>query len=164
MIERPHITTDSFTILIADRNPRVRDFLQRELIAEGYQTKIAKDGREVVEMTRGDDSCELLILDPDMPHMSGLGVLETIQRLRPSLPVIIHTFATEYETHPAVQRAAGFWEKRGNNIDGFKTMVMEVLRTSYPKRFWSGSGKGVQEIVRRRNSTQRVTEAVRERG
>jgi CheY-like chemotaxis protein len=164
MIERPHITTDSFTILIADRNPRVRDFLQRELIAEGYQTKIAKDGREVVEMTRGDDSCELLILDLDMPHMSGLGVLETIQRLRPSLPVIIHTFATEYEKHPAVQRAAGFWEKRGNNIDGFKTMVMEVLKTSYPKRFWSGSGKGVQEIVRRRNSTQRETEAVRERG
>jgi CheY-like chemotaxis protein len=164
MLEKSHITTDSFTILIADRNPRVRDFLQRELIAEGYQTKIAKDGREVVEMAQGDDSCELLILDLDMPHMSGPGILETIQRLRPSLPVIIHTFATEYEKHPAVQRAARFWEKRGNNIDGFKTMVMEVLKTSYPNRFWSGSGQGVQQIVRRRNSTQRETEAVREGG
>jgi len=67
--------------------------------------------------------------------MSGLGVLETIQKRRPSLPVIIHTFATEYEKHPAVQKAAGFWEKRGNIIDGFKAMIMKVLKTSYPKRF-----------------------------
>jgi CheY-like chemotaxis protein len=164
MLEKPYITTDSFTILIADRNPRVRDFLQRELIADGYQTKIAKDGREVVAMTQGDDSCELLILDLDMPHMSGLGVLETIQRLRPSLPVIIHTFATEYEKHPAVQRAAGFWEKRGNNIDGFKTMVMEVLKTSYPKRFSHVSGPGVQEVPGRRESIHKDTEALQERG
>ncbi len=164
MTEKLNKTTDSFTILIADRNPRVRDFLRRELISEGYQTKIAKDGREVVEMTQGDDSCELLILDLDMPHMSGLGVLETIQRLRPSLPVIIHTFATEYEKHPAVQRAAGFWEKRGNNIDGFKAMVLQVLKKSYPNRFFHESGTGVQEVPGRRESIRQDTEAPQERG
>jgi len=142
MREKLHKTTDSFTILIADRNPRVRDFLQRELNAEGYQTKMAKDGREVLALSDADESCELIILDLDMPHVSGLSVLETIQKRRPSLPVIIHTFLTEYEQHPAVQMAAGFWEKRGNNIDGFKAMVMEVLKTSYSDRFCHESGTG----------------------
>jgi CheY-like chemotaxis protein len=92
MTEKLNKTMDSFTILIADRNPRVRDFLRRELISDGYQTKIAKDGREVLQVIDADESCELLILDLDMPHMSGLSVLETIQRRKPSLPVIIHTF------------------------------------------------------------------------
>ena len=35
-------------ILIADRNRHVRDFLRRELGAEGYQVEVARDGREVL--------------------------------------------------------------------------------------------------------------------
>jgi len=164
MTEKLHKTTDSFTILIADRNPRVRDFLCRELISEGYRTKIAKDGREVLELSDGDECCELIILDLDMPHVSGLSVLETIQKRRPSLPVIIHTFLTEYEQHPAVQRAAGFWEKRGNNIDGFKAMVFKVLKKAYPNRFFHESGTGVQEVRRRRESIHQDTETQQKRG
>ena len=164
MIEKPHITNDAFTILIADRNPRVRDFLQRELMAEGYQTKIAKDGREVLALSDADESCELVILDLDMPQVSGLRVLETIQQRRPSLPVIIHTFLTEYEHHPAVQRAAGFWEKRGNNIDGFKTMAMEVLKKFYPNRFSHELGPQMQDLPKRRESIHEDAEAFQERG
>lgn len=142
MIEKQREITNSFTILIVDRNPHVREFLRRELTSEGYQTKIAKDGREVLQVTDAGESCELLILDLDMPGGSGLSVLETIQKCRPSLPVIIHTFVAEYEKHPAVQRAAGFWQKRGNNIDGFKATIAQVLRKCYPHRFSSSSTFG----------------------
>lgn len=152
------------TILIADRNPRVGDFLQRELMAEGYQAKIAKDGREVLALSDADESFELLILDLDMPLVSGLRVLETIQQRRPHLPVIVHTFLTEYEHHPAVQRAAGFWEKRGNNIDGFKTMVMEVLKKFYPKRFSHAPGPGIRHRPGRREVIRQNTEPFQERG
>jgi CheY-like chemotaxis protein len=164
MTEKLNKTTDSFTILIADRNPHVRDFLQRELISEGYQTKIAKDDREVLQVIDADESCELLILDLDMPHVSGLSVLETIQRRKPSLPIIIHTFFTEYEQHPAVQRAAGFWEKRGDNIDGFKAMVLQVLKRSYANRFFYESGTGVQEVPGRKQSIHQNKKVLQERG
>jgi CheY-like chemotaxis protein len=133
-------------------------------MAEGYQTKIAKDGREVLALSEADGSFDLLILDLDIPHVSGLRVLETIQERRPSLPVIIHTFLTEYEQHPAVQKAAGFWEKRGDNIDGFKTMVMEVLKKSYPKRFSHESGPGIQNPPGRRKLVHQNTEPFQERG
>jgi hypothetical protein len=78
--------------------------------------------------------------------------------------VIVHTFLTEYEHHPAVQRADGFWEKRGNNIDGFKAMVLQVLKKSYPNRFSHVSGPGVQEIPGRRELIHKDTEALQERG
>ncbi|MCK4389885.1 MAG: response regulator [Desulfobacterales bacterium] len=134
MAEKVHTVTHKFTILIADRNPRVRDFLRRELMAEGYRVQTAKDGREVLRMTDVDAPPELLILDLDMPYVNGLTILETLQNRKSFLPVVIHTFLTEYAEHPAVQRAAGFWEKRGDNIDGLKATVGRVLRKSYPDR------------------------------
>lgn len=131
---------DQFTILIADRNPHVREFLRRELMAEGYRVQVARNGREVLRMTDVDDPPELLILDLDMPYVSGLTILEELENRKSPLPVIIHTFRMEYEKHPAVQRAAGFWEKRGDNIDGLKATVTQVLRKYYPRRFLSKCG------------------------
>ena len=131
---------DQFTILIADRNPHVREFLRRELMAEGYRVQVARNGREVLRMTDVDDPPELLILDLDMPYVSGLTILEELENRKSPLPVMIHTFRMEYEKHPAVQRAAGFWEKRGDNIDGLKATVTQVLRKYYPGRFLSKCG------------------------
>ena len=131
---------DQFTILIADRNPHVREFLRRELMAEGYLVQVARNGREVLRMTDVDDPPELLILDLDMPYVSGLTILEELENRKSPLPVMIHTFRMEYEKHPAVQRAAGFWEKRGDNIDGLKATVTQVLRKYYPRRFLSKCG------------------------
>ncbi len=131
---------DQFTILIADRNPHVREFLRRELMAEGYRVQVARNGREVLRMTDADDPPELLILDLDMPYVSGLTILEELENRKSPLPVMIHTFRMEYEKHPAVQRAAGFWEKRGDNIDGLKATVTQVLQKYYPRRFLSKCG------------------------
>ena len=138
---------DQFTILIADRNPHVREFLRRELISAGYRVQLAKDGREVLRMTRADDPPELLILDLDMPYVSGMTILDELQKQKSPLPVLIHTFLTEYSKHPAVQRAAGFLEKRGNNIGGFKATVEQVLRKCYPHRFLPESGNGEQRMA-----------------
>ncbi|UCG80558.1 MAG: response regulator [Desulfobacterales bacterium] len=128
---------DQFTILIADRNPHVRGFLRRELIAEGYRVQVAKDGREVLRITDVEEPPELVVLDLDMPYVSGLKILEELQNRKSPVPVLIHTFLTEYAKHPAVQRAAGFCEKRGNNIDSFKATVAQVLRKCHPHRFSS---------------------------
>ena len=50
-------------ILIADRNRHVRDFLRRELHAEGYRIEVARDGREVLNHLQGHEPPDLLILD-----------------------------------------------------------------------------------------------------
>ena len=127
---------NQFTILIADRNPNIREFLRRELISAGYRVQLAKDGREVLRMTRIDDSPDLLILDLEMPHVNGLEILEQLQDRGPMLPVVIHTFLTEYANHPAVQKAAAFVEKTGNNIDNLKAVIVGALANWYPQGKW----------------------------
>lgn len=126
---------DKFTILVSDRNRHVLDLLRRELVGEGYQVNVANEGREVLRMVVGDEHLHLLILDLELPFVGGLEILDRIKGRKPSLPVIIHTFHTEYVNHPVLRSAAAIIEKTGNHIDRLKTVIAEVLRRSYPDRF-----------------------------
>jgi DNA-binding response OmpR family regulator len=125
---------DGFTVLITDRNRHVRNFLRRELIAEGYQVEVAADGRDLLRKVGRADPLDLLILDLEIPYSGGPAILERLRRVNSGLPVIIHAFATEDASHPAVQRTAAFVEKMGNT-DRLKAAVFEVLREYYPNRF-----------------------------
>jgi DNA-binding NtrC family response regulator len=124
-----------FTIVIADRNRHVREFLKREFMLLGYQVQIAKDGWEVLAMAKCGGPPDLLILDPEIPFADGLDIVTQLQSRQPALPVIIHTFA-EYAGNPSVQGAAGLVEKRGD-IEQLKTVVAEILQKWYPRRFGS---------------------------
>jgi DNA-binding response OmpR family regulator len=125
---------NGFTVLITDRNRHVRNFLHRELIAEGYQVEVAADGRDLLRKISKADPPDLLILDLEIPYSGGPEMLKRLRRVNSGLPVIIHAFATEDASHPAVQRTAAFVEKMGNT-DRLKVAVLEVLREYYPDRF-----------------------------
>lgn len=133
-----------FTILIADRNRHVRELLRREFISAGYRVQVARDGREVLSMTNANGHPDLVVLDLDIPYVSGPAILEQLQDRDPPLPVVVHTFLTDYANHPAVQKAAGFFEKRGNNIEDLKATVAQVLQDWYPQRKWRNKNKGVE--------------------
>jgi DNA-binding NtrC family response regulator len=125
----------NFTIVIADRNRHVREFLKREFRLLGYQVHMAKDGWEVLSMAKSGIPPDLLILDPEIPFAEGLDIITQLRNRRPALPVVIHTFA-EYDGASVVQGAAGLVEKRGD-IQQLKTVVAETLQKWYPQRFGS---------------------------
>jgi CheY-like chemotaxis protein len=126
-----------FTILVADRNRHVREFLRRELLAEGYGVDLAKDDHEVLARMATGAPPDLLILDLELPCMGGVELLERLRKQESPVPVLIHSFLPENGNHPAIQDTAGFVEKSGDNIYRFKTSVAEVLRKTYPHRFAS---------------------------
>jgi len=126
---------NEFTILIADRNPHVRRYLKREMMAEGYRVRLAKNGREVVDRAYRNEPLDLLIVDIDLPDVDEISVLEKIQNRIPTLPVVVHTFQTEYLEHAAILSTGAVVEKEGTNIDRLKKVVGEVLRRMYPHRF-----------------------------
>jgi len=119
-------------ILIADRNRHVRDFLRRELAAEGYVVEVARDGREVLGRINGDDPPHLLILDLEIPYLDEPEVWFRLKDRQPSLPVVIHTFLPEYPTNLTLPIAATFLEKKGDT-DLLKTVVAQVIEKYYPK-------------------------------
>ena len=125
---------EGFTILVADRNRHISEFLQRELAAEGYRIELANDGRTVLTLMN-KQSPDLLVLDLEIPYIDGIEILEKLQNEKCQIPVIVHTLLTQYANYPVVKRAAAFLEKQGSNIVGLKEMIFEVLRHYYPERF-----------------------------
>jgi DNA-binding response OmpR family regulator len=123
-----------FSILITDRNRHVREFLRRELTAEGYTVRVARDGREVLMVIDQEMSPDLLILDLEIPYAGGLALLERLQNRQNPVPVVVHTFLAEDGNHMNAQHTAVFVEKSGNT-DKLKTAVAEVLSKCYPQRF-----------------------------
>ncbi len=124
-----------FTILIADKNRNVREFLKREFSEAGFYIKLARDGIELLDIVNREPPPDLLICDLEMPFSNGLETLEELQKIRPSLPVIIYTFLTEYASHQAVTKVAAFLEKTGNDVENLKNAVGEALKQNYPDRF-----------------------------
>lgn len=124
----------AFTILIADRNPNVRELLKRELFAEGYHVHLARSGREVMDcVDQPTRSPDLVIVDPDLPDMGEVSLLELIRERRPDLPVVVHTFLAEYINHPIVLSSAAVVEKDGRHVDRLKEVVEEVLTKVYSR-------------------------------
>ena len=121
------------TILIGDRNRHIREFLMREMGAEGYRIRLAKNAREVIQQICSPEALDLVILDLDMPDMEVLSILEEIENRLPTLPLIIHTYHTDYAEHSKVMAMATFVEKTGNSIDDLKKVVRQVLRKTHPE-------------------------------
>ena len=127
-----------FTILIADRNRNIRQFLKRELEAEGYLINLANNGLEVLEIVTAEPP-DLLILDLDMTYLNGVEILNQFERMKWSVPVVVYTLLTIYEDHPVIQKtAAAFLEKNENNIDSLKEKIVELLYKNYPHKIDKG--------------------------
>jgi DNA-binding NtrC family response regulator len=123
-----------FTILIADRNRHVRELLKREMMAEGYRVRLAKNGREVLEQVYQYEPLDLLILDLDLPDAGEVAILESIEDRIPTLPVVVHTFLSDYTNNRAVLSTAVFVEKKGSSIESLKKVVFDVLHNFNSRR------------------------------
>jgi len=123
-----------FTLLIADRNRHVRDYLRREFVADGYTVKLAKDDRELLSLIKEDVQTDLVILDLEMPYCAGLDVLKQLADREPRIPIVVHTLLNDQASREATRMAAAFLEKRGNSIDHLKATVGEILKKWYPDR------------------------------
>ncbi len=117
-----------FTILIADRNPHVRNYLGREMRQEGHRVRLAKSATEVLNCISGGESFDLLIVDPDLPDRRQIKLLERLRKETPSTPIIIHTYTKEYMTPPTPAGSGVVVEKSGSSIEGLKTIVSSLIR------------------------------------
>lgn len=69
----------------------------------GYVVDTASNGTDAIDMVR-DNDFDLVLLDENMPGLSGLETLEGIKRLRPALPVVM---VTKNEAEDLMDQAIG---------------------------------------------------------
>jgi len=79
-------------ILIVDDDPDIVMMLEDRLQASDYGTIVARDGLQALEMVE-QEAPHLMLLDLDMPKLTGLEVLKRLPKVRPAedIPVIVMT-------------------------------------------------------------------------
>ena len=79
-------------ILVVDDEPQIRRVMRTALTATGYEVSDARSGEEAVEKL-GDERFDLILLDVNLPGMSGLEACRVIRRetLVPDVPIIMLT-------------------------------------------------------------------------
>lgn len=128
-------------ILIVDRNPHVREYLQREFLRLGYEVQVARDCKDVQNQADSAQAPHLVVLDPDLPGQNGYSFLEEFKQSHPEIPVIAHLFSVEEPAPPQLRNAAALVEKSGR-IDELKFSVERVLAHRYPDLFPHGMVPG----------------------
>lgn len=74
-------------VLIADDDPVTCQVLQRHLTLAGYETVVAEDGRQAMQLM--DDEISVALFDLEMPYASGLECLRKVQATRDYISVIV---------------------------------------------------------------------------
>jgi two-component system response regulator AtoC len=79
------------TILVADDEPEVRNYLGVALSCQGFNVEFAQNGEEVLSYLTSTPAVDVsvLVLDVVMPSKDGLETLKDVRRIRPELPVIM---------------------------------------------------------------------------
>lgn len=81
-------TEPAVSVLIAEDNPEVREFVARALSSCGFKTTEAADGQEALEaLTR--EKFNILVTDIVMPHVDGIALAMKATRMAPDLKIIM---------------------------------------------------------------------------
>jgi len=85
-------------ILAADDDPDILKAIKNILLSEGYCVVTARNGKEAVELFK-KESPDFVILDVNMPHLSGFQVLDKIKKYfgERYIPVIFLTVSVEID-------------------------------------------------------------------
>ena len=79
-----------YSILITDDDSGCRESLRDIVEPEGYRTLLASSGEEAVDIVR-EEPVHLVLLDMQMPTLTGLETLELVHQINAMLPCVLVT-------------------------------------------------------------------------
>ena len=116
-------------ILIVEDDPGIADFENLELKHEGFETVVASNGREAVELFEKENP-DLILLDLMIPELSGLEVIRIIRRSS-NVPVIMVTARGEtYDKIIGLDSGADDYISKPFEIEELLARMRSVLRRS----------------------------------
>jgi two-component system cell cycle sensor histidine kinase/response regulator CckA len=101
------------TVLLVDNDLDVLQIARMVLERRGYRVLVAHDGREALEVfTRQREQIAVVLLDRNMPELSGEEVLVEMRRLDPGVRVVLASGYTVADLDPQTQaQLCGFLAK-----------------------------------------------------
>ncbi len=109
-------------ILIAERNPHIRDLVKRELISVGHYVFTVENTSQLKNWMYMRRAPDVLILDPDLPGGEKQNMWDLLAPY-PQMRIIIHSLVKETDIDSARRRRMVFVEKNGNSITCLKQWI-----------------------------------------
>jgi CheY-like chemotaxis protein len=88
--------SENFSILITDDDDQCREALREIVEPEGFHTLQASSGEEAVDIVH-EEPVHLVLLDMNLPRMSGLETLQLVKQFNAILPCILVTGSADEE-------------------------------------------------------------------
>jgi two-component system, NtrC family, sensor kinase len=125
------------TILILDDNRQISDFLVGDVLPSlGYQTLAAYDGKSGLELIRQKHkSIDLMLLDLQLPDMTGLDILRQLAQEGLNVPTILFTGHGSVEVAvDAFRLGVQDYLDKGVEIDVLSASISRALTESRLRR------------------------------
>ena len=114
-------------ILVVDDDPAILIILRDRLRSYGYTVTTAYDGRAALESIKKEEP-DCVLLDLEMPEMSGFEVLEVLGRTHSHLPVLVVTAsASKPSAKKALEAGATGYILKPFDPGTLKTEVARIL-------------------------------------
>jgi two-component system, OmpR family, response regulator MprA len=76
-------------VLVAEDDPAIRLLYRLWLESDGYDVRIASDGREAIMLLELERLPDAAVLDVDMPYVDGLSVCRYLRMRGVDLPIVV---------------------------------------------------------------------------
>ncbi len=77
-----------YSLLITDDDPAQRETLREIFEPQGYRTFLAESGEEAIDIVRAQP-VHLVLMDFNLPKLTGLETMEIVRQIRGLLPTIL---------------------------------------------------------------------------
>ncbi len=112
-------------ILIVDDDINIQRLYKEELESEGYQTVIAGNGAQALELFE-KETPDIVTLDILMPDSDGISVLRSMKEKNPDIPIIMST-AYDYKDDFAVWASEAYVVK-SSDLQELKDTIKKLLK------------------------------------
>jgi DNA-binding NtrC family response regulator len=115
----------STKLLVADDEKNLRELYRLELEEEGYEVETAGNANEVLSKIESGDY-DVIVLDIQMPGMSGIDLLQKIMARDKRQPVILNTAYPSYRDNFMTWPAEAYVVKSSDTTE-LKQAIKKVL-------------------------------------
>ncbi|MGH9647414.1 MAG: response regulator transcription factor, partial [Bryobacteraceae bacterium] len=115
------------TILVVDDEPQIRRVMRTTLSSNGYEVLEAKTGEEALEILRKERP-ELVLLDVNMPGMSGLEVCREIRDQSDAAIIMLTVRNSEHDKVLALDAGADDYVVKPFGIEELLARIRAALR------------------------------------
>src|SRR5689334_15613400 len=125
-------------ILIVDDEHLIRWSLEQNLKKQNYDVLTAGNGEDALKLVR-EEQPDLVLLDIQMPGISGLEVLEKVKEIDEDIIVIMVTAQGGLETAVTAMRMGAYdYINKPFNLDEMAIVIRKALETSSLRREVAG--------------------------